>query len=299
MTRTDWSVQITNDIISQIEAGAGDWVMPWHKMANGTRTAPINGVTGAEYNGINTLLLGLGGMAHATDEWASYKQWKGKGEQVAKGAKGHKIVFYKALEVDAREDQCADENGKTIIPMMKVYTVFNRDQLEGFTLNTEETTDRPNLVDHLQKVEEYVSATGADIVENMDAAYFMPHLDRIHMPHRERFFASPTCTATEAFYSTLLHELTHWTGHKSRLDRPMSGDKKAYGFEELVAELGAAFLCLKLGITAQPRADHAQYIGGWLRIMKEDKRALFRAAAAAQRAVDHLDTYQAAQALAA
>jgi antirestriction protein ArdC len=145
-------------------------------------------------------------------------------------------------------------------------------------------------VDELPDVDGFVARTGAAIVHGGNRACFVPKLDEIHMPPRELFTGSATSSATEAYYSTLLHELVHWTGPAHRCDRDLSGrfGTEAYAMEELVGELGAAFLCAELRIAVEPRADHAQYLAHWLNVLKADKRAIFTAASKAGEAVAFL-----------
>jgi len=298
--KRDWAQEITDQIIEQMEAGAGEWQMPWHRMARGASSMPHNLTTGAEYKGINTLLLGLAGCAHQTDGWASFKQWQAKGRKVAKGSKGSKIVFYKPLKIeDVNARPNADGECVRTIPIMKVYTVFNEDQLQDY--EPADQPEREDLTKRIAAADAFVNATGADIQHGGGAAYYNRGDDYIRLPARDMFKATENSTATENYYSTLSHELTHWTGAPSRLERTKGkrfGDN-AYAFEELVAELGAAFLCRRLGVTLDPRPDHAQYLTNWLQALKQDKRAIFKAAAAAQKAVTFLEEMQEAQPVAA
>jgi antirestriction protein ArdC len=142
----------------------------------------------------------------------------------------------------------------------------------------------------IEQAEAFTAAAGADVRYGGDRAYYRRSDDHVQMPERERFTGSATSTPTETYYATLLHELTHWTGHESRLDRDLSGrfGNEAYAMEELVAELGAAFLCADLSITNTPRPDHAAYIANWLEVLKRDKRAIFTAARKAAQATDYL-----------
>lgn len=289
--KTDWAAEITAQIIEQMET-ATDFEMPWHRIARGGVEMPMNATTGAEYRGINTLLLGLAGCAHSTDRWASFKQWKERGRSVAKGSKGVKIVFYKQIEIDADGEAGADENGMKRIPMMRVYTVFNEDQLDDYT--APEVGEHIDSTEALERADRFVAATGAEIREDNKGAYYDRAGDYIGVPARALFRATKNASETENYYSTLFHELTHWTGAKPRLERTKGkifGDKD-YAFEELVAELGAAFLCRKLGVSLEPRADHACYLKSWLKALRDDKRLIFKAAAAAQRAVNYLDELQ-------
>lgn len=287
--KRDYAQEITSKIIAQIEAGAGTFEMPWHKLG-GSNSMPINGTSGHEYQGINVLTLGMAQMGMSSHKWGTFKQWQGKKRSVAKGEKGFPVVFFKHLEREAREGEKADKDGNVHIPMMRFSTVFNECQLVDY--EEPEMPARPNLVNDMEAVEAWVQNTGANVITKGDRACYIPFRDEINMPARELFKGTATSTPTESYYSTLLHELTHWTGHKSRLDRLAIAKKEAYAFEELIAELGAAFQCMRLGVTVEPRVDHAQYLEGWLHALKKDKKHIFKAAAAAQRAVDHIHSLQ-------
>lgn len=275
--------EVTTTIAAMIENGAkgADLVMPWHNISGGM---PTNATTGHEYRGVNVLNL----WATATlfnfpsGQWATYKQWQDTGAQVRKGAKGAVVVYYSTFKrVDRESGEERD------VPFLKHSHVFNAAQVDGWT---GQQVERPALAERIDGAEAFVTATGATIDHGLGRAFYVPSRDVIGMPDRDTFRDTPTSTATEGYYSTLFHELTHWTGHESRLSRAKArrfGDA-TYAFEELIAELGAAFLCAKLGVTASPRLDHAQYIAAWLQGIKDDPRALFRAASDAARAVDWL-----------
>ncbi|AMA60135.1 hypothetical protein BCCGELA001_30490 [Bradyrhizobium sp. CCGE-LA001] len=192
------------------------------------------------------------------------------------------MVFYKQVEV-ASDDE-AETDGKTRA-YARATPVFNADQVDGLP---QDVPAAP--VEQLGDVESFIARTRANIIHGGNRACFVPKLDEIHMPPRELFTGSATSTATEAYYSTLLHELTHWTGPAHRCNRDLSGrfGTEAYAMEELVAELGAAFLCAELGIAVEPRADHAQYLAHWLKVLKADKRAIFTAASKAGEAAAFL-----------
>lgn len=269
---------ITRTIIDQIETHGTGWIKPFAAGAG----QPTNACTGAEYNGINRLMLTIDGGEH----YATYKQWQKVGGQVRKGSggKGVPVVFYKTIE---RED----ENGETRqIPMLRFSTVYSVACVDGWEAPAR--ADQVDLTERLDSVDRYVKNLDADITHTDNGrACYRPGIDQIEMPNRELFSATETSTATECYYSTLLHELTHWTGNAARLNRLKAtrfGDDD-YAFEELVAELGAAYQCHDLGISPEPRPDHAQYLAGWLKILKADSRAILRAAAAAQKATDYLN----------
>lgn len=287
--------QITDTIIAAIEAGAGQWDMPWHRHGV-THARPMNALTGKRYRGVNVLALWAAAEARGftTGLWGTYRQWQEKGAQVRKGEKSSLVVFFKELAVDETNPETGEtERGRRLIA--KASYVFNANQVDGFALP--EPAAPANPAEVLRQVEAYVAATGARVAFGGEGAFYRPLTDTIHMPDRTRFVGSATSSATECLYSTLLHELTHWTGIKTRCDREFGkrfGDD-AYAMEELVAELGAAFLCADLGIANTPRPDHAAYISHWLTVLKADKKAIFTAASKAAQAVDYLDGLQPAE----
>ena len=273
--------KITDHVIAAIEAGAPKFEMPWHK----GNPRPVNVASGKPYRGVNIIELWIAQENHgyATGTWGTYKQWNAIGAQVRKGEHAATVVFYKDLQ---RPVEDSEETKRSFVATAS--WVFNADQVTGYT-----APDALPLVDKtqvLKQVEAFVAATDADITAKGNCACYNPIKDTIYMPKRELFTGSSTSSATESYYSTLMHELTHWTGHPARLKRDLKnrfGDF-AYCMEELVAELGAAFLCADLGISLTPRPDHAAYIRGWLEALKQDKRALFTAASKASEATDYL-----------
>lgn len=287
---TDVYQTVTDQIIAAIEAGAGKWQMPWHQVGNGLER-PANAVTGKAYRGINVLALWASAMSRGYSDgtWATFKQWKARGADVRKGERGTVVAFYKQF------DKEVDRNGEKVTEklfMARASYVFNAAQVDGW-----EPPARPaatSEVERMERAEQFIKATRAEIRHGGDSACYVPMLDVINMPRPDQFVGSDTSTATESYYGTLLHELVHWTGPANRCDREFGkrfGDT-AYAMEELVAELGAAFLCADLGISLTPRPDHAAYIDGWIKAMKADKRAVFTAASAATKATEWLDKLQ-------
>ena len=268
---------ITNKIVQQMESAGANWINPMQGLSG----MPTNAITGRRYSGINIMILGLSGQA-----WATYKQWQSVGAQVKKGEKGTQVVFYKPLTV---EDKNTGE--ETTIPMLKTFMVFHAGQVDGYESKSIQFTE----AERISAADQWVSNSGADIRFNdLQGAFYKPTADYIQVPSLEAFKASEHSTQTENYYSTLLHELTHWTGHKSRCDRQL-GNKfgnTEYAFEELVAELGAAFQCALLGITNEPREDHAQYLNNWIKCLKSEPRAIFKAAALAEKAVQYIESLQ-------
>ncbi len=279
---------ITNQIIAAIEAGTGEVKMPWHR-SGFNQSRPVNISSSKPYQGINILSLWAaamsGGYHHGL--WGTYRQWQEAGAQVRKGEKSSFIIFYKQFENDETEN--SENQSERRLFMARASHVFNVAQVDGYELPDQpELTE--NLVTCIASVEEFISKTGAIITEGGEQACYNPASDQISMPDQYRFFDTDTGSATEHYHSVLLHELTHWTGAKHRLDRTFGkrfGDH-AYAIEELTAELGAAFLCADLGISASPREDHASYINNWLSAMKADAKAVFAAASAASKAVEYL-----------
>lgn len=285
--RFDIHQHITDQIISAIEAGAGEFRLPWHKPA-GNILWPSNGVTGQRYQGINILTLWVAAemRGYQSGRWGTYRQWAGKGAQVRKGEKASYVVFYKEYDVTVAAGDGSEEDQTRRVA--RATPVFAAEQLEGFTPEPE-LQSQPEFPP-IERAERFVAATGATIHHGGDRAFYQPSTDSIQLPPRGAFLGTPTSTPAEAYYSTLLHELTHWTAPAHRCDRQLGKrfSDAAYAAEELVAELGAAFLCCDLGITATPRADHAQYLSHWLMLMKADKKAIFSAAARAGEAVSYL-----------
>lgn len=292
-TKRDLHQQVTDKIIAAIEAGAGEWRMPWTGQHGGL---PFNATTKAVYRGVNVLTLWIGATAagYPSNEWASYLQWQEAGAQVRKGERGSMVVYY-GTTIREREND-AGEMEEHEIRFLRYSHVFNAAQVEGWQ---SPPIERPNLAQRVAAAETFVGNTGAAIRYGQGRAFYSPAHDFIGMPEWEQFLDTKTATATENAYGTLLHELTHWTGHEKRCAREFGKrfGNDAYAAEELVAELGAAFLCAELGITPAPRLDHAQYLAEWLRVLRTDKRAIFTAASKASEASDYLRRLQATEAV--
>jgi antirestriction protein ArdC len=218
----------------------------------------------------------------------TYKQAQEIGGQVRKGEKGSLVVYANAFTRTETNEKGEDTERE--IPFMKGYTVFNVEQVDALPAHYYAQALNPlPLEKRIESADRFMTATGAAINHGGNSAFYSPARDMVQMPP----FA--TFRDAESYYATALHELTHWTSHKSRLDRSFNAKRfgdHGYAREELVAELGAAFLCADLGITPEVRDDHAAYLGHWLSVLKEDKRAIFSAAAHAQRAADFLQALQ-------
>lgn len=285
--------KVTDKIIADLEQGQLTWLKPWSAgNMDGRIVKPLRH-NGMAYSGINVLMLWGAAMEEGflSPYWMTFKQAKELGAHVRKGERGNPVVYANTI-IKTEEQEDGGEEERTI-PFMKAYTVFNVEQIEGlpdhYYTKPEPVIDPAQRIDH---AEAFFAATGADIRHGGNRAYYSSGSDHVQMPVFERF-RSP-----EAYYATLAHELTHWTKHKSRLDREFGrkrwGDE-GYAREELVAELGAAFLCAGLALTPEADANHAAYIDGWLSVLKNDKRAIFSAAAHAQKAADFLHGFSAAQ----
>jgi antirestriction protein ArdC len=281
---------ITDQIIGLIEEHGANWVKPW--VGNGgTAKRPISVSTGKPYQGCNPLLLWAAGFSD--HRWGTYKAWQEKGCQVKAGQKaGAHIVFFKALDIKDRESG----EDKTI-PFLRTVAVFNAEQVDGAEPLVESAPESPAEADErVAAALTFARNTGANVnvVAGSDRAYYSPLSDKIVLPAITDFIGTATSSAQEAYAGTLLHELVHWSGHRSRLDRLKAasfGDED-YATEELVAELGATFLCADLQISAEPRPDHAQYLASWLKALKGDKRLIVRAASAASKAANFLHGLQ-------
>lgn len=288
--RQDVYSRITNQIIEALEQGVKPWTQPWNAAhAAGHVSRPLRH-NGQPYAGINVLTLWASAMTahYAAPIWMTFKQAIELGGHVRKGEKGSPVVYADTMRRTETDDATGDETERAI-PFLKAYTVFNVEQIEGLPEHLHALAHASrNPDERIAGAESFFAATRADIRHGGDCAYYSPTLDYIQMPPFEAF------RDAQAYYATLAHEATHWTRHTTRLDRDF-GRKKfgddGYAREELVAELGAAFLCADLGLRLEDRADHAAYIGNWLSVLKEDKRAVFAAAAHAQRAADYLGRF--------
>ncbi|OKS88189.1 ArdC family protein [Mucilaginibacter polytrichastri] len=286
--RLDVHDLVTATIIEQLEEGTIPWRQPWRGPNHKLLGLPENYITGNKYRGINIVLLWCSAIKnnYQSSEWGSFKQWQSKNETIRKGEKGNLVVYY-----DTFEKEKDGEIQK--IPFLKSSYVFNRCQLASYEplANVDVPIDTFSLVEKIDAVEQFISNTKAIIAHEKNGGFYLPGEDKIVLPHPESFKATATCTATEGYYSTAFHELTHWTGHEKRLNRLQPGrfGNQTYAVEELVAEFGAAFLCAGFGIATVEKGDHASYIGGWLKALKENKQFLFTAASEASKAVDYLN----------
>ncbi|RUV92147.1 MULTISPECIES: zincin-like metallopeptidase domain-containing protein [unclassified Mesorhizobium] len=277
--------RITDTIVEQLGAGTKPWIRPWR--GNARRSLTPRRATGEAYRGINVLMLWVAGQTFGYEEntWMTYRQAQDLGAQVRKGEKGTLVVKYGTFTPKDHED---DED--RAIPYLKGYTVFNVEQIDSlpdqFFSPAEELPTSP--VPHIDTVEAFVGNTRAKVSYGGTKACYRPSIDDILMPDRERF------DSEVHLYSTLLHELAHFSGAKHRLDRDLTGrfGNEAYAMEECIAECTAAFLCADLGVDHDPRDNTAAYLASWVAVLKNDKRAIITAAAKAQVAADYLTALQ-------
>lgn len=275
----DLKQEITNKIINLMKKNKDGWIKCW--VEEEKLKLPINSITNKYYTGINIIKLWL--AQKNTNKWATYKQWKENGNQVKKGEKGTNILRYIQIEKDSENEEYG------VIPIMKVFSVFNADQLKGY----EATKNQGNgeTFNH-SKADKFIINTKAKIKFNDDKnAYYSEIQDFINMPKMQDFINTKDSKASESYYGTIFHELIHWTGHKKRLNRKnfdINNNKNSYAYEELIAELGSCFLCIYLKTEPIIRKDHAKYLNSWIKILKNDTKIIFKAAAEAGKAFDYL-----------
>ena len=289
--KQDVYTRITGIIINSLEQGVRPWIRPWNaEHAAGRITRPLRH-NGQAYSGINILMLWAAavGQGFAAPIWMTFKQALELNAHVRKGEKGSLVVYANSI-TKTEHDEATGEDVEREIPFLKGYVVFNVEQIEGLPAHFYAKTEpKFSPVQRIARAETFFASTGAVIRYGGDRAYYTMDADRIQMPPIEAF------RDAESFYATLAHEGTHWTRHPSRLERDFGrktrGDE-GYAREELVAELGAAFLCADLELTPEVRDDHASYITSWLEVLKNDKRSIVQAVSYAQRAVDFLHGLQ-------
>ncbi len=284
--RQDVYARVTGKIIADLEQGVRTWMKPWNAGNTAGRIMRPLRHNGQPYSGINILMLWAESVSQGFNApiWMTFRQASELNAHVRKGEKGSLVVY--ANSITRTEQDNAGEESEREIHFMKGYTVFNVEQIEGLPeLYYAKPEVKTTPVERIRHAEEFFKATKADVRYRGDRAYYAIEADYIQMPVIEAF------RDAESFYATLAHESAHWTKHPSRLDRDFGrkqwGDE-GYAREELVAELASAFLCADLGITPEVMPDHASYIANWLTVLKNDKRAIFSAAAHAQKAADYL-----------
>jgi antirestriction protein ArdC len=289
--RTDVYDKITNQIVAELEKGVRPWLRPWNaEHAAGRITRPLR-ANGIPYQGVNVLMLWSAALdkGYAAPIWMTFKQALELKANVRKGEHGSLVVYADKI-IRTQTDADTGEENERAIPFMKGYTVFNVEQIDGLPEHYyAKPAPRTETVQRIERVEKFLAATGATVRHGGTMAYYSVTHDVVQMPPFESF------RDAESYYATLAHEGTHWTRHPSRLNRDFGrkrfGDA-GYAVEELVAELGSAFLCADLELTPEVREDHASYIASWIKVLKNDKRAIFSAASHAQRAADFLHGLQ-------
>ncbi|WP_162819843.1 ArdC family protein [Kordia sp. SMS9] len=289
--KTDIHQDITDQIITLLErVDIDDYQPPFASLA--TQGLPENPTTGNQYQGVNILSLWFNQEVKnfTSNEWATFNQWKTAGANVRKGEKGSRIIFYKTLIHSDKNEHGKIEERK--VPMLRTYTVFNANQVDNYNYTHGSLPSQIDKVRRIDLVDAFCKGTGADIRGNKNGAYYSTKKDCINMPPTASFLDTKYASATENYYATLLHELTHWTGAQDRLNRDwddIATNQTTYAFEELIAELGAAFLCAQYGIAQTLAPDHAIYIKSWLKALRNDKTHVFKAAAQAMKATQYLN----------
>ena len=288
--RPDLYARVTDAIVADLEAGVRPWTKPW---TCGGRGGPVSRplrANGQPYSGVNVLLLWSEALAHGftAPTWMTFRQAQGLGAQVRRGEHGATVVY--ANRIRRVEDRGEQGEVERSIPFLKAYTVFNVAQIDGLPAGSQaEAPVAPAPERRIERAHAFFEATGARVRYGGEAGYYAPGPDHIQLPAEASF---PDIVD---FYATQAHESVHWTRPPTRLNRDFGrkrwGDE-GYAREELVAELGAAFLCADLGLELRPRRDHADYIGAWLKVLKGDKRFVFTAAGHAQKACDYLHGLQ-------
>jgi antirestriction protein ArdC len=282
--------RVTTAILADLERGVRPWLRPWSLDHCGAAVSLPLRHTGEAYRGVNVLLLWAAAEARGYDRptWMTFRQALALGGHVRKGERGATVVYAGQLSGPVTEDEAAAEPVSRSAYFLRAYTVFNLAQIEGLP-EAPATGTVVSAPERIAAVEAFFAATGLEVRHGGGQAFYVPSRDYVQMPPLAAF------ADTEAYYATLAHEATHWTGHASRLARDLGevrfGDP-AYAREELVAELGAAFLCAELGLSLTPRTEHADYLGHWLAVLRADRRAIFSAASQAQRACDYLKAVQ-------
>lgn len=283
--------EVTARVIAELEQGRLPWVQPWDSAACGC-TMPANAATGRQYSGINVLILwgAVIERGYRSQRWLTFRQALSLGGHVRRGEKGTVVCYADRFTPKTDEERARDEDREARqIAFLKRFTVFNVDQCDGLPEAVTRVPELPAERETIPHAEALIAATGADFRIGGGEAFYSPSADFVQVPPQQAYHDQIN------WYRTALHELGHWTGHRSRLDRDFSGafGSAAYGREELVAEMASAFVCASLSI--RPTVRHADYVGAWLGVLREDEKAIFRAASAASKAADYLLALQGAK----
>ncbi|UQR64879.1 ssDNA-binding domain-containing protein [Bradyrhizobium sp. C-145] len=279
--------RVTNQIIAAIEAGAGEYRMPWHHDGSSI-TTPVNVASRKAYRGVNVIALWAAAQesGYPSGTWGTYRQWHELGAQVRKGERGQLVVFWKQPDRDTdRQDGDEDRDEPARRMFARGYTVFNCAQVDNYT-----PPDMPVLpeTERIAHAERFCAALGIDIRHGGSQPCYMPSKDIVEMP------AFASFRDAIAYYAVLLHECGHASGAKHRLDRDLTGrfGSAAYAMEECTVELLSAMICADLNLSVEPRPDHARYIASWVDVLRSDKRAIFTAASKAQQIADWMHAQQ-------
>ena len=291
-------IRVTAQFIEALENGAPPWVRPWTR-ENSYAGRPVNAFTERKYSGINVTILWSSALSRGFthDRWLTFRQASMVGGNVRKGQKGTVAVLYRDVEMPRKSAKYVlntDANDESIVNSVKFikgFTLFNVAQCDGLPpeiISGPQSKEKPPTWDAHQEAELLVSRSGASVYHEGESALYVPNQDYIRMPPLATF------DSTAGYYSTLLHELTHWTGHESRLNRagiasPEDIDSQGYAFEELIAEMGSAFLCSDLGIPGELR--HRGYVLSWIKVLEHDPKAIFDASTLAWQAVSFLSSH--------
>lgn len=284
--RSDLYQSVTDKVIQEMETGRVPWVQPWGAPGSDTPIGlPKNASTRRAYSGINILLLWGAALeaGRSGQNWLTFKQALALGGAVRKGERGTTVVYADRFTPEGEKARAreAGEDARQV-PFLKRYTVFNTDQCDGLPETTTAAATPLPEREAIPRAEALIAATGADFRIGGPRAFYVPSQDYIQVPPQPAFFQQID------YYRTSFHELGHWTGHASRLARDLANGfgSRGYAREELVAEMASAFVCAALSI--KPTVRHADYLGSWLDVLREDKRAIFKAASLASKAADFI-----------
>ena len=283
--------KITDLILDDLKQGTRPWFKPWRDSPENLAISKPLRANGKPYKGVNILMLWSAAADHCYNSptWMTYRQAKKLGGQVRKGEKSESIVYVDTFTKKETDPASGDEISVQL-PFLETYQVFNADQIDGLpAIQDDKQKAVVKKIEPIQLAENFFKATGMKTVSSGNHAYYSPTLDVVQLPLRKQF------RDAQSYYATLAHESVHRTGHSSRLARDFgakSWGDEGYAKEELVAELGSAFLAADLGLSIHPRKDHASYLASWLKVLEGDKKAIFNAAAHAQRATDFLHVFQ-------
>jgi antirestriction protein ArdC len=275
--------KVTDSIVNAVEQGVSTWRMPWHTSGK-FAFSPVNVTSHKPYRGINTLCLWAAAQrkGYERGEWGTYQQWQEHRAQVRVGEKATTVVFWKFANSTADSQDGEEQTASSLrLLFTRGYSVFNASQVDGYTPKAEKDV---TAQERIERADEFFGRITARVLHLGNRAFYSPVDDVITLPPFPAFFTPLD------YYGTRAHETGHWTSRANRCNRELGkrfGDN-AYSVEELVAELTAAFVCSHLGLSTEPRPDHAQYIGSWLKVLKADKRAIFTAASKAQQAADFM-----------